>query len=360
MAGMNDGDVYGAAAAEGLNPETILDFSAIVTPAPLTEALRQTLQDSILCLSQPPDPEARKLCRRAAEVYGVSPDEVRVGNGVSEFLYAIPRGLRPRRVVMPAPCCTDYWRASDYAGAESEGVLSSEAKEFALDPAQVEMRLGGADMVFLGNPSDPTGIAAPAEAIRAMAKKFSSVTFVVDESFVEFVPEALSASLLGAPLPANVIVLRSPAAIYGLAGLRLAFLFAGRTLIGQVQAAREPNAVGAPTLCAGEALLAGVQEAPALRQPVIAERERVRDELSRMAGIRVFRSQANFLLLKTTRPGLNASQLCERLLKRNVLIRNVAGYRGLDGRFARVSVRSAADNTRLLAAFGEALTETAK
>ena len=145
---------------------------------------------------------------------------MRVGNGVSEFLYAIPRGLRPRRVVMPAPCCTDYWRASDYAGAESEGVLSSEAKEFALDPAQIEMRLGGTDMVFLGNPGDPTGVAAPADAIRALAKKFPGVAFVVDESFVEFVPEALGASLLGAPLPANVIVLRSPTAIYGLAGLR--------------------------------------------------------------------------------------------------------------------------------------------
>ena len=207
---------------------------------------------------------------------------------------------------MPAPCCTDYWRASDYAGAESEGVLSSEAKEFAPDPAQLEMRLCGADMVFLGNPSDPTGVATPADAIRALAKKFPGVIFVVDESFMEFVPEALGASLLGAPLPANVIVLRSPTAIYGLPGLRLGFMFAGRTLIEQVQAAREPNAVGALALCAGEALLAGAQEAPALRQPVIAERERVRDELSRMAGIRVFRSQANFLLLKTTRPGLSA------------------------------------------------------
>ena len=357
MAGMSDGDAVGAP-AEALSRESVLDFSANVTPAPMAETLRRALQDSIECLSHPPDPEARKLRQRAAQVYGVSPDEVRVGNGVSEFLYAIPRGLRPRRVVMPAPCCTDYWRASDYAGAESEGVLCSEAKEFALDPAQVEMRLSGTDMVFLGNPSDPTGVAAPADAIRALAKKFSGVAFVVDETFVEFVPEALGASLLGAPLPANVIVLRSPTAIYGLAGLPLAFLFAGRTLIEQIQAAREPNAVGAPTLRAAEALLAGPQEAPALRQPVIAERERVRDELSRMAGIRVFRSQANFLLLKTTRPGLNAMQLCERLLKQKVLIRNVAGYRGLDGRFARVSVRTAADNARLLAAFGEALDES--
>jgi threonine-phosphate decarboxylase len=363
--GISNGDAYGAAAEE-VKPEEIVDFSSNVSPAPLAaaggaaEALRRALQDALQCLSEPPDPEARKLRCRAAEVYGVSPDGLLVGNGVNEFLYAIPRGLRPRRVVMPAPCCTDYWRASDFAGAESEGVLCSEAKEFALDPAQIEMRLGGADLVFLGNPGDPTGTATPAEAIRALTKKFSGVAFVVDESYVEFVPEAFGASVLGAPLPANVIVLRSPAALYGLAGLRLAFLFAARTLIEQVQAAREPNAVGAPALRAGEALLASAPEPAALREPVIAERERVRDGLSRLAGIRVFRSQANFLLMKTTRPGLTATQLCERLIKRRVLIRNVAGYRGLDGRFARVSIRSAADNDHLLTAFSEALTESAK
>ena len=76
-----------------------------------------------------------------------------------EFLYAIPRALRPRRVVVLAPCPTDYWRAGDFAGAESEGVLSSEAQEFAPDPAEVGMRLSGADMAFLGNPNDPTGVA---------------------------------------------------------------------------------------------------------------------------------------------------------------------------------------------------------
>jgi threonine-phosphate decarboxylase len=213
-------------------------------------------------------------------------------------------------------------------------------------------------MAFLGNPSDPAGVATPADAVRALAKKFPGVAFVVDETFMEFVPESLGASLLAAPLPANVIVLRSPAAIYGLPGLRLAFMFGARTLIEQIQAAREPNAVGTLALCAGEALLAAAPQAPALRQPVIAERERVREELSRMPGIRVFRSQANFLLLKTTRPGLTAMQLCERLLKQKALIRNVAGYRGLDGRFARISVRSAADNDRLLAAFRDALDES--
>ena len=111
-------------------------------------------------------------------------------------------------------------------------------------------------------------------------------------------------------------------------------------------------------LCAGEALLEGEQDAAARREPIIAERERMREELSRMTGIRVFRSQANFLLLKTTRPGLASAQVCERLLKQKVLVRNAAGFRGLDAKFARIATRPAPDNDRLLAALRNALDES--
>ena len=358
MAASSDGDVYSAATAAGLNPDEILDFSGNANPCPLPESLRRAIHESVHCLEYYPDPKARKLRQRASEVFGVSPDEVRVGNGVGEFLYALPRALRPRRVVVLAPCPTDYWRAGDYAGAESEGVLAAEPQEFVPDPAQLEMRLSGADMVFLGNPNDPTGVAIPAETIRVLARKFPRAVFAVDESFMQFVPHSMAASLVGAPRPANVVVFRSPTPLYGLPGLRLGFMIASRELADSVDGAREPWTVGSMALCAGEALLGGEQDVAARREPTVAERERIREELSRMAGLRVFRSQANFLLLKTTRPGLASTQLCERLLKQKVLIRNVAGFRGLDAKFARVSMRSAPDNDRLLAAFRNALDES--
>jgi len=95
-----------------------------------------------------------------------------------------------------------------------------------------------------------------------------------------------------------------------------------------------------------------------MREEVIAERERVRDELSRMTGLRVFHSQANFLLAKVTRPSLTSVRLCERLLSQRILIRNAAGFRGLDGKFVRISVRSKDDNGRLLEAMRVALDES--
>jgi threonine-phosphate decarboxylase len=126
-------------------------------------------------------------------------------------------------------------------------------------------------------------------------------------------------------------------------------------MCGQVDRAREPWTVSSIALRAGEALLEAAADPTAQREAVIAERERLREALSRTAGLRVFRSQANFLLLKITRPGISSSRLCERLLQNRILIQNAAGFRGLDSRFVRISIRSAADNDRLLQALQAAL-----
>jgi len=355
---MHGGDVFRAAAEAGVSPDEILDFSSNVNVCFLPESVRQALQDAIPALSRYPDLASRALRESAAKKFGVSPECVLAGHGTTEFIYAIPRQLRPRRVLILAPCYHDYWRAADQARSEAEGVLASEAEEFVPGFEQLEQRLSGVDMAFIGNPNNPTGVALAAEQLRATMVKFPNTIFVVDEALADFVPESLGTSLLGSPLPENVIVLRSLSLFYGLAGLRLGFMIASSALCESVERIREPWTVGPIAQAAGQALLESDTDASAIRAEVLAERERVRDELSRMTGLRVFRSQTNFLLLKVTKPTVSAAQICERLLKQNVLIRNTAGFRGLDGKFVRISIRSAADNYKLLDAMRMAVDES--
>lgn len=358
MAVSRDGDVFSVADSEGLKPEEILDFSGNISPVPVPERIRQAAQESLHCLERYPDPLARRLRSRAAELFGVSPEEVCAGNGTGEFIYAIPRALRPRRAVILAPSGHDYWRACDYMGAEAEGILASENHEFIPDLSQFEMRLSGTDIVFIGNPNNPTGVAVPADHLRTLAGRFPSVTFVVDESFGQFVPESAGKSLLVGARPKNVIVLRTPSPLFGLPGLMIGFLIASPETCTTINQAREPWTLGALSQCLAERVLDESGDAAGLREAVIAERERVRDELSSLPGVRVFKSETNFLLLKLTRPGLTSSTVCERLLKQKVLIRNASGFRGLDGKFVRISIRTAGDNTRLVAALKATLDDS--
>lgn len=353
-----DGNVFEAAERIGVGFEEVLDFSSNVSGAPLPDSVRQAIVDNLHMLACYPDPEARRLRTRAAARFGVAPDHVLVGNGSTEFIFAIPRRLRSRRTVVIAPCYHDYWRAIDAAAGEAEGVLAAEADEFVPDFSQIELRLSGVDMVFIGNPNNPTGIAVPAATLQVLAGRFPSTIFVVDETYAEFVPEAGGATLLGQPVPENVIVLRSLSPFYAVPGLRLGFMVAAPDLCNSVHRAREPWTLSTLAQVAGSELLADDGGYATLREQVIAERERLRDELSRLPGLRVFHSQANFLLAKITRPNLSATQLCDRMLQQRILIRNAAGFRGLNGRFVRMSVRTAADNDRLLTAIKTAMDES--
>jgi threonine-phosphate decarboxylase len=191
--------------------------------------------------------------------------------------------------------------------------------------------------------------------IRTLAGKFPSVRFVVDESFGEFVPESAGASMLGAEVPENVIVLRSLSPFYGLPGLRVGFMVASEEICSQVDRAREPWTTSVVSLHAAEALLSSSIDASAVREDAIAERERVRSTLSGVPGLLVFRSQTNFLLLKITKAGMTSGTLCERMLKQKMLIRNAAGFRGLDSKFVRVSIRTPQDNDRLIEGLQTAL-----
>jgi len=350
-----DGNIYMAAEHVGVRPDEILDFSSNVYPAPLPAAVREEIARRAEDIGRYPDPEAREVRCRAAERFGVGPEGVLAGCGATEFIYAVPRALRARRVVVVAPCYHDYWRAVEQAGGDAEGMLAVEGDEFVPDLAQLEAMLSGVDLVILGNPNNPTGVSVPADALRLLAARFPGTFFLADETYTEFVPEAGGATLLGQPLPRNVIVVRSLSSFFAVPGLRLGFMIADADLCNQVRRVREPWRVGVLAQAAGCALLAADIDSSALRERVIAERERLRDELARMAGLRVFHSQANFLLVKITRPTFAAGELCERLLRQNILIRNAAGFRGLDGRFVRISVRLPEENDRFLEAMRRAL-----
>jgi len=352
------GDIYGASVEAGASPDDILDFSSNVNPRPLSEAVKQAVHAAADSLARYPDSESRSLRRKAADVFGVSVDSVLAGHGTTEFIYALPRRLRPHRSVILAPCYHDYWRAVEHARCDAEGVLATEANEFVPDLGELETRLSGVDMTFIGNPNNPTGVALSADSLQSLAGKSPSSLFVVDETLADMAPESVGASLLGAPLPDNVIVLRSLSLFNGLPGLRVGFMLGHPDVCEMVERAREPWTVGPLDQAAALALLESEGDASTIRTELMAERERVRDQLSQVSGLRVFRSQTNFLLLKVTKPSITPSQLCERMLKQKMLIRNAAGFRGLDGKFVRVTIRTAEDNGRLVAGLRTALDDS--
>ena len=136
------------------------------------------------------------------------------------------RGPFPkRRAVIPVPSYADYERAAELSGLSVEKVFLKEHQGFRLDVAQLESKLKGDELVFLGQPNNPTGLPCDVPALRDLAGKHPATIFIVDEAFADFV-EGLDR--LAANRPANVVVLCSLTKFYAIPGLRLGCAMADR------------------------------------------------------------------------------------------------------------------------------------
>jgi threonine-phosphate decarboxylase len=171
---------------------------------------------------------------------------------------------------------------------------------------------------------------------------------IVDEAFMDFHEDAtLKHEVLRR---SNLIVLRSMTKCYALAGLRLGFLVASPPLAKRVREADEPWAVSALAQIAGRESLKDRNYLRRTLQLIVTERQYLMDGLAEIAGLAVYPSVANFLLLKITRPTWDAARLQQGLIRHGLLIRDCSSFPGLGGAYMRIAVRGRKDNSQLLRA----------
>jgi cobyric acid synthase CobQ/L-threonine-O-3-phosphate decarboxylase len=329
--------------------EAILDFSANLNPLGPPEWLRSLISSQVSALVHYPDPECAALVEAIADRYGTTTEEILVGNGSVELLYLLPRALEASRAVVPVPSYSDYVRAAEAAGLAVERVVLREDQGLAVDLRALRGRLRGGEMVFIGQPNNPTGLLCDAEALRELAGEWPATTFVVDEAFGGFVEGGDS---LITRRPANVVVLCSMTKLYAIPGLRLGFAVAEPEVVQRVRRIRPPWSVNSLAQAVGRAAVEDREYAERSQVFVREQRARLQEELSAIPGLTPYPGRANFLLVRLDRPGLTAAALASRLLVSDgIAIRGCENFEGLDERYFRVAVRTAEENERL----GEAL-----
>lgn len=327
----------------GWDPSSVLDFSVSLNPLGPPSEIRSVFDHTSHLISAYPDLECRALRRALARRHGLPPEAILIGNGTTELIFLLPRVFRPHTVAVYPPTYRDYYEAAQAVGAD---IVDGHA-------AGVH-----ADLAFLCNPNNPTGTALEAPVVRARALAQPSTVFVVDEAYVELsdAPEAFS--LLSAPLPDNVCVLRSFTKTYAVPGLRLGYLVGSPALIAQVERFKEPWAVNALALAAGQALLACAEHVRAGAELVRRERAMLIERLHGLPGMVPMPSRANFVLVRLSR-GLTADALRDRLLTQRILIRSCADFDGLGASYIRVAVRREEESARLIEALAAAVKEPA-
>jgi histidinol-phosphate aminotransferase len=235
------------------------------------------------------------------------PSEAMITAGAAEAFTLISRAFTPRRAVVVHPQFTEPEATLRAAGHQVDRVILD--GDFMLDPASVP---GGADLVVIGNPTNPTSVLHPASALRTLARP--GRLLVVDEAFADCVlgePESLTRR---SDLP-GLVVVRSLTKTWGLAGLRIGYVLADAQVLAAMAAVRPPWAVSAPALAAAQACCQPAMraEAEVWAQSMITERAVHISQLNSISGVHVVPgAAASFLLLRVpggerVRPELRAA-----------------------------------------------------
>ena len=355
MATGHGGNLRALALRAGVDQDHILDFSASVNPLGPPDGLRAALSRAVDRLVFYPDPDCTELVQLLARHYGVAADQIVVGNGSSEILFALARACDYDRAVIPVPAYIDYATAVETAGRTVRCLPLDESEGFSLDWPRLQSELRPRDMVFLGQPNNPTGRLFDNDEFRRVAARHPNVTFVVDEAFADFVEDYQS---LVEPLPSGTIVARSLTKFYAVPGLRLGCAVATAAMALRIKRHIAPWSVNSLAQESAACLLADEDYARRTIALVRGERQWLSAQLAELPGLYVYPGAANFLLARLDRKDLDAPGLAQRLLAHGIAIRTFDASQHLDGRFFRVAVRTRDENQRLCEALQEVLSST--
>ncbi|TGE24388.1 histidinol-phosphate transaminase [Hymenobacter aquaticus] len=293
-----------------------------------------------------PDPHQRAVKAELAQLKGVEPAQIFLGNGSDEAIDLLVRlTCRPGQdhILILPPTYGMYEVAANLNDVRLERIPLT--PDFQLAPEAVaHIVASDAKLVFLCSPNNPTGNLLHAEAVEQVLRGFRGLV-VVDEAYADFAAAPSWTTRL-AEFP-NLVVLQTFSKAWGLAGLRLGMAFASPAIIGYLNKIKPPYNVSEATQQHTLAALADAPHFEQMRQELLAGRQWLQQQLSTVAIVeQLFPSDANFLLARF-RP--DATAVYEYLLGKGIVVRNRTTQPGCAGTL-RLTVGTPAENEQLVAA----------
>jgi histidinol-phosphate aminotransferase len=250
------------------------------------------------------------------------------------------------RVAIVAPTYDNFRAVMEQRGAEVELYTYLGKGRFPLEHWAQHLRKAPPRMVYLTNPNNPIGYVLEREALSGMIDVCSALgcMLVVDEAYAEFSGITIADEVVRDP---PLVVLRTFSKAFGLAGIRLGYVVAGREAMRVLRRVNNPKNVTMFAKAAGVAALEGVDEMRRYVAEVRACRAEVEACLTRL-GVETYPSSANFLLLKHPR----SLELTRFLEARDILVRDRSRYFGGVGH-VRLTIGGRASTVRVQRALVE-------
>jgi histidinol-phosphate aminotransferase len=343
--------VPGKSSAPGL--PTVFKLSSNETPlGPSLHAIA-AYREMADRLQDYPDGASTALREAIGRAYGLDSDRIVCGAGSDDLLNLIAdaylrdghEAIHTTHGFLVYPIATLGSGATPVAAPETNHTADVDA---ILAAVSARTRI-----VFLANPNNPTGTYVPFDELRRLHRELPPhVLLVLDAAYAEYVRRNdYEAGIELVATSDNVVMCRTFSKIYGLAALRLGWLYGPAHVVDAINRIRGPFNVNAPAIAAGTAAIRDTAHVETSRRHNERWLTWLMEEIPKL-GLKVTPSVANFVLIHfPDRAGFSAADADAFLTRRGLILRRVAAYKLPNA--LRMSVGTEEANRLVLAALSE-------
>ncbi|MBP2626712.1 MAG: Histidinol-phosphate aminotransferase [Firmicutes bacterium] len=302
-----------------------IKLDANESPNNLPPLVRERVMNRLeyLAFNRYPEIGMRDLRAQIAESFNMNIQNVQIGNGSSEIIMALCQvfGGPGRSIIFPVPSFSMYAVYAQVTDSHPVPVQLGADYSVPRDKVLQAAEESNAKLIILCNPNNPTGTVMPHEDIEYIVSQ-AKCPVLVDEAYFEFYGQS-AVDLMNKY--DNVIIARTFSKAYGLAAARVGYVLANADIITMLERVLMPYHINSLSLATAEILYQMRDEfMPGLEQ-MIAERKRLTGSLEAIAGIKVYPSETNFILIRTTK----SEELSAYLSAKNIGIRDFSAAPGL-------------------------------
>ena len=328
-----------------------IKLDAMENPYFLPHALRGEIADAVAsaAINRYPDPSAASLKEKIRGVLGLPEGmEVLLGNGSDELIQLLALALnKPGATLLGVePSFVMYKMIATFTGMRYVGVPLRADFALDLEATLAAIRREQPALIFLAYPNNPTGNLFAADEVAQIIEAAQGLV-VVDEAYYAFADDSVIPRLAHYP---NLLVMRTFSKL-GMAGLRLGFLAGSTAWLEHLEKLRLPYNVGVLPQVVAVKLLEHHETLLQQAQQIKQDRAALYRQLGAIAAVRVYPSEANFLLFRVA----NATEVFNGLKRRGVLIKNLNGGHPMLHDCLRVTVGTPGENERFMEALQECL-----
>jgi histidinol-phosphate aminotransferase len=309
---------------------------------PSPELLKKTFQRlDELELNRYPDPDCRNLKQAIANTTGALPEQIIIGNGSDELIQYLMQVLCDEgdAIAFPDPTFAMYGITAQCLGLNPVSFPLNDNWDFEAQSALQVLAEHKARIVFISYPNNPTGNCFSAQEIQQVIEQFEGIV-VLDEAYHDFAGKSFFNQM---EKHNNLVILRSLSKI-GLAGLRIGYGIFPVMLAEQVNKVRLPYNSNSVSQWVATELLNDFGYVQNQIHSIVAERNRLMGELSKLPAINVYPSNSNFILFQASEGG---EKLFNVLKQNGTLLRNLNSHPRLKN-CLRVTIGTRQENNQFL------------